>query len=75
MGISTYAILFLKKILNKPFKKLPLYPEMNEFNQTSFLAYKDGKTVKKFYSFLPHPNPLLKEMEYFKLYSYCISND
>lgn len=65
----------LKKILNKPFKKLPLYPEMNEFNQISIITYKNGKTVKQFHSFFAFFNPLLIEKQFFTPYSYCISND
>ncbi len=32
-------------------KKLPLYPEMNEFGQISLTSYKNGITVTKFHSF------------------------
>jgi len=42
---------FLKKILKKPLKNLPLYPEMNEFDQISLMFDKNGKTVTKFHSF------------------------
>ena len=65
----------LKNILKKPLNKLPLYPEMNEFDQTSILACKNGFIVKYFHSFLSSIQSSLKGERVLTSNSYCNSND
>ena len=68
-------IKFDKKLLKEPLKKLPLYPEMNEFDQTSLQAYQNGLSVAEFHSFLFHIHPLPKEKEFLTFNFYCNTND
>jgi len=48
-------------------KNLPLYPEMNEFNQFYFPSYKNGLTVNS--------NIFSNEKKLFTLKSYRITHD
>ena len=64
-----------KKLLKEPLKKLPLYPEMNEFDQTSLLSYQNGLSVAEFHSFLSYIHPLSMEKEFLIFNFYCNTND